>query len=147
MFYGVHYHLVNIHIPQLISPATFIGKHHHQLKYIIYVATLDICKFSFCPHSDFRTLESVAIFSSFCNLICSIPSNCLIISYWDEVANWFQDAVVNQHCFFNALLLFYHVFFYYIFCTNACDRLFVPISLCSLVGTDIRIITLKIVCI
>ena len=51
MFYKIHYRLVNIEIPQLISPATFIGKHDHQLKYAIPVATMDSCKFSFYSHS------------------------------------------------------------------------------------------------
>ena len=51
MFYRIHYHLVNIQITQLISPATFIGKHDHQLKYVIPVATVDSYKFSFYPRS------------------------------------------------------------------------------------------------
>ena len=51
MFYKVHYHLVNIQIPQLISPATFIGKHDHQLKYAIPATTIDRYKFSFYPCS------------------------------------------------------------------------------------------------
>ena len=42
MFHKMHYHLVNIQIPQLISLATFIDKHHHQLKYAILVATMDM---------------------------------------------------------------------------------------------------------
>ena len=51
MFHKIHYHLVNIKIPQLISPATFIVKHDHQLKYAIPVATIDSYKFSFYPRS------------------------------------------------------------------------------------------------
>ena len=47
MFNDVHHRLVNIHIPQLISPATIIGKHDHQLKYAIPVATTDSYKFFF----------------------------------------------------------------------------------------------------
>ena len=47
MFYKIQYRLVNIQLPQLISPATFIGKHDHQLKYAIPVATMDSYKFSF----------------------------------------------------------------------------------------------------
>ena len=35
MFYRIHYRLVNIHILQHKSPATFIRKHDHQLKYAI----------------------------------------------------------------------------------------------------------------
>ena len=49
MFYIIHYHLANIQMPQLISPATFIVKHDHQLKYFILVATIDSYKFSFYP--------------------------------------------------------------------------------------------------
>ena len=33
LFYEIHCRLVNIHMLQLISPATFIGKHDNQLKY------------------------------------------------------------------------------------------------------------------
>ena len=51
MFYKIHCHLVNIHEPQLISPATSIGKHDHQLKYAIPVADMDSYKFSFYPRS------------------------------------------------------------------------------------------------
>ena len=49
MFYEIHYYLVIIHMPQLVSLATFIGKHDNQLKYAIAVATMDSCKFSFYP--------------------------------------------------------------------------------------------------
>ena len=51
MFYEIHQHLVNIQIPQLISPATFIGKHDHQLKYAIPIVTIDRYKFPFYPRS------------------------------------------------------------------------------------------------
>ena len=51
MFYEIHYRLVDIQIPQLISPATFISKHDHQLKYAIPIATIDSYKFSFYPRS------------------------------------------------------------------------------------------------
>ena len=50
MFDKIHNHLVNTQIPQLISPATFFGKHDHQLNYAISVA-IDSCKFSFYPRS------------------------------------------------------------------------------------------------
>ena len=66
MFYKIHYHLVNIQIPQLISPDTFIGKHDYQLKYAIPVATVDSYKFSFHPHSirHINQSPSTAVFSA-----------------------------------------------------------------------------------
>ena len=66
MFYKVHYHLVNIQIPQLISPAALIGKHDHQLKYAIPVATIDSYKFLFYPRSIrlWNQLPSTAVFAA-----------------------------------------------------------------------------------
>ena len=66
IFYRVHYHLVSIQIPQLISPGTFICKHDHQLKYAIPVATIDSCKFSFYPHSIrlWNQWPSTAVFAA-----------------------------------------------------------------------------------
>ena len=63
MFDKIHYHLVNIYISQFISPATFIGKHDHQLRYAIPVATMDSYKFSFYPYSIRRwnQLPSAAV--------------------------------------------------------------------------------------
>ena len=60
------YHIVNIQIPQLISPATFIGKHDNQLKYAIQIATIDSCKLSFYPRSIrlWNQLPSTAVFSA-----------------------------------------------------------------------------------
>ena len=41
VFHKIHHHLVNIHTPQTISKVTFIGKHDHDMKYAISVATID----------------------------------------------------------------------------------------------------------
>ena len=73
MFYKIHIHMFNIQIPQLISPATFIGKHDHQLKYAIPVATIDSYKFFLSTFN--KTLESFTIYSCFCSFTCCIPSN------------------------------------------------------------------------
>ena len=51
MFHKIHYRLVNIHIAQLILPATSIGKHDHQLQYAIPLATIDNYKISLYPRS------------------------------------------------------------------------------------------------
>ena len=66
MFHKIHYHLVKIQIPQLISPATFIGKHDHQLKYGIPVDTTDSYKFSFYSRSirPWNQLASTAVFAA-----------------------------------------------------------------------------------
>ena len=74
MFYEIHHRHVNIHISQLISPATFTGKHDHQLKYAIQVTTTYTYKFSLYPLS--KRLESATIYSSFCSFTFSIPSSC-----------------------------------------------------------------------
>ena len=65
MFYEIHYHLVIIQIPWIISSATYICKHDHRLKYAIPVATMDSYKFSFYPRSIrlWNQLPSKAIFS------------------------------------------------------------------------------------
>ena len=64
MFCKMHYRLVNIHIPQLVSSATFICKHDQQLRYGIHVATIDSSKFSYnftwrlrCPRLWLRTIS------------------------------------------------------------------------------------------
>ena len=66
MFYEIRYCLVNIHMPQLISPATFFSKHDPQLKYAIPVATIDSYRFSFYPCSIrlWNQLPSTAVFAS-----------------------------------------------------------------------------------
>ena len=66
MFHKIHYHLVNIHIPQIISPATFIGKHDHQLKYAIPLATIDSYELSLYPRSLrlWNQLPSTAVFAA-----------------------------------------------------------------------------------
>ena len=51
MFYKIHYKLVNITLPSSISPATYIGRHDHKLKYAIPEATMDPYKFSFYPRT------------------------------------------------------------------------------------------------
>ena len=65
MFHKIHYHLVNIHIPQLISSANFNGKHDRQLKYAIPVATIDSYKFYFHPCSIrlWNQLPSTTVFA------------------------------------------------------------------------------------
>ena len=57
---------ISIQIPQHISPATFIGKHVHQLIYAIPVATIDSYKFSFYPRSIklWNQLPSTAVFAA-----------------------------------------------------------------------------------
>ena len=97
MFYEKHYYLVIIDIPQLVSPVTFIGKHDHQMKYAIAVATIDSYKLSFYPRS-----------TRFCH---QLPSAAGLAGFWDEVTNWVQDAVINQHCFYGTIILFYYVVF------------------------------------
>ena len=51
MFFKVHYGLVNIQFPPAIQPASYIGRHDHQLKYTIPEASVDPYKFSFYPRS------------------------------------------------------------------------------------------------
>ena len=103
MFYEIHFCLVNIHIPQLISPATFIGKHDHQLfqyssSHYGQLQILFLSTFS-------KSLESITIDCCFYSLTCRIPGYCPISRYWDEVTNWFQDAVFNQHCFLSTIIV------------------------------------------
>ena len=66
MIYKIYYHLVNIQIPQLISPATFIGKHYHQPICAIPLATINSYKFSFYPRSIRlrNQLPSTAVFAA-----------------------------------------------------------------------------------
>ena len=53
-------------MPQLITSATFIGKHDHHLKYAIPVATMDSYKFSFYPRSIrlWNQVPSTAVFAA-----------------------------------------------------------------------------------
>lgn len=51
MFYKIHHGLVDIQLPQVIKPALFIGRHDHQLKFNIPVASIDPYKFSFYPRA------------------------------------------------------------------------------------------------
>ena len=62
MFYKIHNRLVNAQIAQLISPATFIGKHDHQLKYATPVATIIV----FYPRSIrlWNQLPSTAVLAA-----------------------------------------------------------------------------------
>ena len=50
-------------ICQLTNSTTLIGKHDHQLKYAIPVASIDSCRFSFYPHSirSWNQLPSTAV--------------------------------------------------------------------------------------
>ena len=66
MLHRIHYHVVNIQIPQLISLATFIGKHDYQLKYAIPVASIDSYKFYFYPRSIrlWNQLPSAAVLAA-----------------------------------------------------------------------------------
>ena len=98
MSYKIHYHLVNIQIPQLISPATFIGKHDHQLKYAFPLATIDSYTFSFYSRSIrlWNQLRSTAVFAASPAAFQAIALPAII----DEVTNWFHDAAIYQHCFF-----------------------------------------------
>ena len=51
MFYKVHCTLVDIPLPPFITPAPYISRHDHGLKYTIPLATIDPYKFSFYPRS------------------------------------------------------------------------------------------------
>ena len=51
LFHKVHHQLVCIPYPQIISPATYIGRHDHQLKYTVPKATMDSYKFSVFPRA------------------------------------------------------------------------------------------------
>ena len=66
MLFKIHYHLANFHIPPFILTATFIGKHDHQLKWAIPVATMDSYKFPFYPRSIrlWNQLPSTAVFAA-----------------------------------------------------------------------------------
>ena len=66
MIHKIYYRLVSNHIPQLISPATFIGKHDHQQKYAIPVAIIDSNIFSFYPHYIrlWNQLPSTTVFAA-----------------------------------------------------------------------------------
>ena len=51
MFYKIQNNLANIQFPPVIQPATYFGRHEHQLKYCIPEATVDCYKFSFYPRA------------------------------------------------------------------------------------------------
>ena len=95
MFHEIRYHLVNIHIPQIISPATFIGTHNNRLKYTINSSKC----LSFYPRS-IRLCDQLPSTAVFCGFTCSIPSSCFTGRCWDEFTNCFQDAAINQHYFY-----------------------------------------------
>ncbi|XP_072032845.1 uncharacterized protein [Amphiura filiformis] len=51
MFYKIQHGLVNIQLPHIILPATYIGRHDHQLKYSIPEATIDCYKYAYYPRA------------------------------------------------------------------------------------------------
>ena len=52
LFHKIHYHhLVSIPFPPAITPAAYIGRHDHNLKYVIPETTIDVYKFSFFPRT------------------------------------------------------------------------------------------------
>ena len=119
MFHEIHYHLVNIQIPQLISPDTFIGKHDYQLKYAIPVATVDSYKFSFYPRS--------------LRLLNQLPSTAVIAASPASYQTTTLPAVIEIKLSIGSKMLqlisTYFLFFsFFVACNNARDRTFVPKS-------------------
>ena len=117
MFHRIHYHLVNIQIPQLISPTTFIGEHDNQLKYAIPVATIDSYKFSLSPcsirlcnqlPSTFVFAASPAAFQAI-----TLPS---VIEMKSPIGS--KKLYLISAVFFAVVVV----------CTNACDCAFVQKS-------------------
>ena len=51
MFYKIKHGLVNIPLPHIIQPATYIGRHDHHLKHSIPEATIDCYKFAYYPRA------------------------------------------------------------------------------------------------
>ena len=49
LFFKIHYQLVSIPFPSIVTSATYCGRHDHNLKYAVPVATIDVYKFSFFP--------------------------------------------------------------------------------------------------
>ncbi|XP_072046257.1 uncharacterized protein [Amphiura filiformis] len=66
IFYKIHYQLINIRFPPGIHPASFIGRHDHQLKYSLPEATIDPYKFSYYPRTVkiWNQLPAAAVLSS-----------------------------------------------------------------------------------
>ena len=109
MFHKIHYYLVYIQIPQLISPVTFIGKHDHQLKYAIPVATIDSYKFSFYPRSIrlWNQLPSITVFAAHPAALQAIT----------------LPAVIEMKLPIGSMML---RLISTVFCTNTCDRMSIP---------------------
>ncbi|XP_011675592.2 uncharacterized protein LOC105443737 [Strongylocentrotus purpuratus] len=51
LLYKIHHRLVSIPAPTIVIPATYFGRHDHNLKYVIPVATIDSFKFSYYPRA------------------------------------------------------------------------------------------------
>ena len=57
LFHKIHYYLVSIPFPPAITPAAYIGRHDHNLKYVIPKATTDVLQVLFLP-TNYKNLES-----------------------------------------------------------------------------------------
>ena len=51
MLFKIHYSYVNISLPAIIIPASYLGRHDNNLKYAVPAATIDPYKFSFFPRT------------------------------------------------------------------------------------------------
>ena len=51
MLFKIHYSYVNISLPAIIIPASYLGRHDNNLKYAVPAATIDPYKFSFSPRT------------------------------------------------------------------------------------------------
>ena len=88
LFHRIHYKLVCVPFPQVITPATYFGRHDHTAKYAIPKATIDTYKFAMFPRTVRiwnrlpRPVSSMYCKSSYVQRGCTTPHQHDAASCW-----------------------------------------------------------------
>ena len=98
MLFKIHYSYVNISLPAIIIPASYLGRHDNNLKYAVPAATIDPYKFSFFPKNH-SSLEPTTMCSSQCNICGCFPGGCST-SYQTAAASGRFQATVAKDAWF-----------------------------------------------
>ena len=96
LLYKIHHRLVSIPAPTIVIPALYFGRHEHNLKYVIPVATIDSFKFSYYP-------GAIRIW----NRNNQLQGGCFTLHQNEAVPCWFSHRIILLAWFLLALDLAY----------------------------------------
>ena len=111
MLFKIHYSYVNISLPAIIIPASYLGRHDNNLKYAVPAATIGPIQVLIFPMNH-SSLEPTTMCSSQCNICGCFPGGCSTSYQTAAASGRFQATVAKDawlftrtdHYLFNCII-------------------------------------------